>query len=270
MTNVWLDVMALLPSTTLAEVSSALRGRDEGAVWYNRLVGSPLRICAASCLAGLAALALSACGGPARPASLGTALSRALALLDRTSSVHLAYSVTGKPPAAGTEVTGGEGDLERPGSFNGAFQVSESGLPITIGLVVSGDVVYLKLPFGRYEKVNLSKYGFPNPVALFSPSAGLTAVFRRTSSLVYDGTVAKAGTVLWSISGYVPGPPLSRVLQLGRLRSPVKVDYGISPSSGRLVTVTMTGPFYRAGQQNQVLITLSKYGERPAIKAPAA
>jgi hypothetical protein len=242
-----------------------------GAIWYNRLVRSLLWLaCAMTCLIGVAPLAVTACGGPAKPASLSATLARALRLLDEAPSVHLAYLVTGKAPTTGTEVTSGEGDLKRPGTFKGAFQVSESGLPVSIGLSVSRGAVYLKLPFGRYQRVNLSKYGFPDPVALFSPKTGLTAVFRRTSRLVYDGTVAKEGMTLWSISGYVPGSPLSKVLELGRLRLPVRVDYGIDPTSGRLVTVTMTGPFYRAGQGNQVVITLSRYREAVAAKVPAA
>jgi len=219
--------------------------------------------------AGLAAAgALAGCGGIAGPASVRSTLFAALEMLDSARSLHISYTTNGRAPPGDTVATGGEGDLERPASFAGAFQVSEGGLPISVSLVVVDGVAYLRLPFSQYRRVDLRKYGFTNPVALFDPKTGLTAAFRRTGSLSYGGSVAEKGVTLWSINGYAPGELVSGALQITPFQSSVKVGYDIDPKSGRLMTISMTGPFYSRGQQSGITITLSDYGEALAIRPP--
>jgi hypothetical protein len=220
-------------------------------------------------LAVATGFALAGCGAPAPPSSLAGALARALRLLDQARTVQLAYTTTGHPPSKGTEVVGGQGVLERPSSFSGTFDVSESGLLVSVSLVVANGTAYLKLPFATFHKANLAKYGFPDPVALLSPARGLPAVFAMTTGLSYGGAVEEGGKALWSVRGKVPGVPLSKVLQLSRGARVVKASYAIDPATGMLLSVTLTGPFFRTDQQNDVDITLSKYGEHVAVRPPS-
>ena len=164
--------------------------------------------------------------------------------------------------------TGGYGDLERPGSFTGTFEVSDAGLPVSVSIVVVNGTAYLQLPFSPFREADLSKYGFPNPVTLFDPRTGLSAAFRQTSRLSYTGTVDETGVTVWSIAGYVPDAAVSAALDMSRFPVLVKVIYYINPPTGRLMSVSMTGPFYKGRPKTVVTITLSKYGERVPIRPP--
>jgi lipoprotein LprG len=215
------------------------------------------------------AVALPACGGAGKPSSPRAALFRSLSLLDDAQAVHMTFRTSGRPPIQGNEVTGGAGDFSRPASFRGTFQVSESGLPVSVPLTVVNGNAYLRLPFSSsYIKVDLSKYGFPDPVDFFTPSAGLTAAFAKTAGLYYGGLVRQGAATLWSVKGSLPDAVIAGALQMSRYPTEVKVDYLINPHTKQLVAVSMDGPFFAAHRLTTVTIEFSKYGEKLSIRAP--
>ena len=181
----------------------------------------------------------------------------------------MTFKTSGEPPVHGNEVTGGEGDFLRPASFRGTFQVSESGLPVSVPLTVVNGNAYLRLPFSSsYIKVNLAKYGFPDPVNFFTSPGGLTAAFAKTAGLSYGGLARQGAATLWSVRGSLPDAVIAAALQMSRYATDVRVDYLINPRTGQLVAASMKGPFFTARQRTTVTIEFSDYGEKLSIRAP--
>lgn len=250
--------------------ASAIRQTGQpGTVPRRRRVGGWSRIAALG--AGLAlapSLLVGGCGSN-QPVAARTTLAKALEMVDNARSFHVSYATTGTPQPGQTLAVSGTGDFLRPTSFRGTFEVDDSGLPVSVSVVVVNGASYLQLPFSGYQKVQLPKYGFPDPVELFDPENGLTAAFRKTSDLSYNGTMQEGPQTLLSLTGYVPDSTVAAALHMSKARASVKVTYGVDRASGRLVSVSMVGPFLAPDRDSVVTITLTRYGEAVSLAVPS-
>ena len=86
-----------------------------------------LRRAALALMAALVALpVLAGCTGGGSSDSAPDLLAKAKKTLDSTKTIHFVLTSTGAP-ATGTILTGGEGDIARPSSFEGSDPLAPEG-----------------------------------------------------------------------------------------------------------------------------------------------
>ena len=124
-----------------------------------------LRRAALALMAMLLALpVLAGCTGGGSGDSATELLAKAKKTLDATKTVHFVLTSTGAP-ATGTILTGGEGDIARPSSFQGTLKVQAVGSNVDLKVISSGGTVYAQLPFAQsYSTIDPAAFGFVNRV----------------------------------------------------------------------------------------------------------
>jgi lipoprotein LprG len=231
-------------------------------------VSSPRR--AALLLVVLLVAALSACSGGngGSGESAQQLLARAKQTLDGTPTVHFLLSST-RAPATGTLLTGGEGDIQRPTSFQGTLKVQVNGAGVDLAVVSIGGTVYARLPLtSGFNVVDPAAFGFGDPGALLDPGTGISQLLTAVQSPRLGDQKRVGGEVVREVTGTLPGSLVQRLLTSKDPAKPVPARFSVATGSGQLRQVVLTGPFFTATADGTYTLQLSKFGDRVSITAP--
>ena len=222
---------------------------------------------AAALGAGLA-VALAGCGGGEPAESAGDLLSRAKTTLDETSSLHFVLTSEGAP-TTGTALTGGEGDVARPSSFEGTLQVLAAGSSLDLAVVSVEGTVYAQLPFtSGFSEVDPAQFGFGDPGALLDPETGISQLLAGADSAQLGEERRVDGEVVREVTAQLPGELVEQVLTSEDPSQPVDARFSVATGSGELRRAELTGPFYASGTDATFTIELSDFGADVEITAP--
>ena len=222
---------------------------------------------AAALGAGLA-VALAGCGGGEPEESAGDLLSRAKTTLDETSSLHFVLTSEGAP-TTGTALTGGEGDVARPSSFEGTLQVLAAGSSLDLAVVSVEGTVYAQLPFtSGFSEVDPAQFGFGDPGALLDPETGISQLLAGADSAQLGEERRVDGEVVREVTAQLPGELVEQVLTSEDPSQPVDARFSVATRSGELRRAELTGPFYASGTDATFTIELSDFGADVEITAP--
>ncbi len=211
---------------------------------------------------------LASCGTPP-PSSLSTVVHRSATLLTHAASIHMEFATEASPPSSVIAAESGSGTYVAPSTFSGSFIVGFHGVPLSVDIVVTGSSTYLRAPLAQgFSKGDPSAYGFPNPVAFFSHTAGFPALLQDTTSLHYAGLTSQSGTLEWSITGTVPNAMLAGILKTPHVTRTDAVTYVIDPHTGMLTSLTVRAPLYTASMLTSVTISLAYPASPPHITPP--
>ncbi len=213
------------------------------------------------------ALVLAACGGTGTPSvSAPKLLSGAEAALNATNSVH--FVITSTNSGGGSVITGGNGYLVRPAGITGSFDVSLSGLPVTLKVLGQGSKFYVQL-FGRYVQTDPAKYDIANPAQFLSRTDGLSQILGVAEGAKVTGTTRLSGELLDQVNATVPGNDIPVISDLAPAK-PVQMTADIDPGSHQLRQVTLTGPFVVASSDATYVVTLTDYGKSVRVTLPGS
>jgi lipoprotein LprG len=231
-------------------------------------VGTPRRVALLLLAVLLAALTACSGGGGNSGGSATQLLARAKKTLDAAPTVHFVLT-SANAPANGTALTGGEGDIRRPASFQGTLEVQASGSPVTLKVVSIDRTVYAQLPFAPgYSVVDPSAFGFGDPGALLDPQTGISQLLTKVDSPKLGEEKRSGGEVVREVTGDLPGALVQSLLTSQDATKPVHARFSIATGSGQLRQVALTGPFFTAGQDGTYTLQLSKFGADVSITAP--
>ena len=222
---------------------------------------------------GLALLALAlvtllaGCSGSSdeSPADL---LARAKTTLDDASSVHFTLD-TSEAPDATTGLVGGEGDLLRPSSFQGALKVLVAGAPVEVKVVSVNGTVYAQLPFtSTFSVVDPADFGVGDPAALLDPGTGLSQFLEAVEDPKLGRERRVDGQVVREVTGRIPGDVVGRLLTSKDPEQPVDATFAITAEGAQLRRAELTGPFFTAADDATYVVELSDFGADVEISAP--
>jgi outer membrane lipoprotein-sorting protein len=228
-----------------------------------------LRRAAFALMAVLLALpVLAGCTGGGSGDSATELLAKAKKTLDATKTVHFVLTSTGAP-ATGTILTGGEGDIARPSSFQGTLKFQAVGSNVDLKVISSGGTVYAQLPFAQsYSTIDPAAFGFGDPGKLLDPKTGISQLLTATTNPKLGDQKRVNGVVVREVTGQLPGDLVAKLLTSKDPSKPVQARYSIATDSGQLLRAALTGPFFDATQNGTYTLDLSKYGADVTITAP--
>jgi lipoprotein LprG len=212
-------------------------------------------------------VALAACSGGSEetPTDL---LGRAKTALDDASSVHFTLD-TAEEPDAPTGLLGGEGDLLRPASFQGALQVLVAGSQVEVEVVSVDGTVYAQLPFtSGFSVVEPADFGIGDPAALLDPEAGISQLLEAVEDPQLGEERRVDGEVVREVTGRIPGALVEELLTSQDPDQPVEATFAITDEGAELRRAELTGPFFTAEDDATYVVALSDYGADVEITAP--
>jgi LppX_LprAFG lipoprotein len=217
----------------------------------------------------VAAPGLAACGGDDTGQSASQLLAKARSTLDAARTLHFRLTSTGAP-SAGTALTGGEGDVARPASFQGTLKATVSGIPAGLKVVSVGGTVYAQLPLSPgYQVVDPSSFGFGNPGALLDPKTGISQLLTAAEGAKLGDRKRVDGEVVREVTATLPGDLVQRLLTSKDPAKDVRATMSVADGSGQLRQVELTGPFFSAQSNGSYTLQLTRYGADVSITAPA-
>jgi len=215
----------------------------------------------------VAAPVLAACSG-ASEESAPDLLAHAEHTLDETKTAHFVLESSGAPDT-GTVLTGGEGDIARPASFQGTLKVRTAGSPLDLKVISVNGTVYAQLPFTTtYSVVDPAQFGFGDPGALLDPDTGISQLLAQAESAKLGEEKRVGGEVVREVTAQIPGGLVEQILTSKDPSKPVEARFSIAPESGELRRAELTGPFYEAGSDATFTVRLSDFGDDVQITAP--
>jgi hypothetical protein len=215
----------------------------------------------------VAAPALAACSGGSDE-SAPDLLAHAEHTLDGTKTAHFVLESSGAPDT-GTVLTGGEGDIVRPASFQGTLKVSASGSALDLKVISVNGTVYAQLPFtSAYSVVDPAQFGFGDPGALLDPDTGISQLLAQAESATLGAEKRVGGEVVREVTARIPGKLVDKILTSKDPSKPVEARFSIAPGSGELRRAELNGPFYEAGSDATFTVLLSDFGADVHISAP--
>ena len=215
----------------------------------------------------VAAPALAACSGGSEE-SAPDLLAHAEHTLDETTTAHFVLESSGAPDT-GTVLTGGEGDIARPASFQGTLKVRTAGSPLDLKVISVNGTVYAQLPFTTtYSVVDPAQFGFGDPGALLDPDTGISQLLAQAESAKLGEEKRVGGEVVREVTAQIPGELVEQILTSKDPSKPVDARFSIAPESGELRRAELTGPFYEAGSDATFTVRLSDFGDDVQITAP--
>jgi lipoprotein LprG len=221
----------------------------------------------------LAALAAAGCGSssPSTPADSTRLLDRARAVVAKTTAVHFVLARTaGSGGGSGLVLTGGQGDIARPGLLSGTFTVETDGVTASVGVLAKGGTFLVKLPFqSTYARTNPATYGISDPSTLLDPGRGLSALLGAATSVTATGQARVGGDVINRLSARVPGSAVTIPPDHAPSR-PVSLVIGVVPGSGQVRTLALTGPFGADDATQTYTLTLTDYDESVHVTLPSS
>lgn len=232
-------------------------------------MSSPRRV--ALLLVALLLAGLTACSGGGSGSSGETAaqlLARAKQTLDAAPTVHFLLTSAGAP-ATGTLLTGGEGDIQRPASFQGTLKVQVGGATVDLKVISVNGTVYAQLPLtSSYSVVDPKTFGFGDPGALLDPRTGISQLLTAAQNPKLGEPKRVNGEVVREVTGDLPGDLVQQLLTSKDPTKPVHARFSVATDSGQLRQVVLTGPFFSATADGTYTLQLSKYGASVSITAP--
>ena len=226
--------------------------------------------------AALLALALltgplmTGCGGDSSSESAPDLLAHAKRTLDAADSAHFVLDSEGAPDT-GTVLTGGEGDIARPSSFEGTLKVNALGSALDLKVVSVDGTVYAQLPFTTsYSVVDPAQFGFGDPGALLDPDTGISQLLAKAESAKLGEEKRVGGDVVREVTAQIPGDLVEQILTSQDPSTPVQARFSIATKTGELRRAELTGPFYAADQDATFTLQLSDFGADVQITAPPA
>ncbi|SNS64018.1 lipoprotein LprG [Geodermatophilus saharensis] len=224
----------------------------------------------AAALGAVLVVALAGCGGGGGEPEESAAdlLARAKTTLDGTESLHFVLTSEGAP-TTGTALTGGEGDVLRPASFEGTLQVLAAGASLDLAVVSVDGTVYAQLPFtSGFSVVDPAQFGFGDPGALLDPDTGISQFLAQAESAELGEERRVDGEVVREVTAELPGDLVEQVLTSADPAQPVDARFSVATDSGQLRRAELTGPFYAADQDATFTIEFSDPGADVEITAP--
>jgi lipoprotein LprG len=222
----------------------------------------------AGALLGLLVAGISAaCTSSAPNVPAETLLHEAKATADSASSVHFVLT-SSNVDTSGTAILSGEGDLVRPDSIQGTFDVSVAGFTAKIGVVSANGVFAAQTPFStHYVKTDPSTFGLTNPAQLLDPNKGLTSLLSLAQNPKKLPTVRVNGELLEPVTFTVPGRAIP-VLPDAAPSQPVTLVVSINPKTFEMRQIALTGPLTTARYNSTYILTLTNYNEHVNITLP--
>ena len=221
-------------------------------------------------LALLAGPLLTGCGGDSSSESAPDLLAHAKRTLDAADSAHFVLDSEGAPDT-GTVLTGGEGDIARPSSFEGTLKVNALGSALDLKVVSVDGTVYAQLPFTTsYSVVDPAQFGFGDPGALLDPDTGISQLLAKAESAKLGEEKRVGGDVVREVTAQIPGDLVEQILTSQDPSTPVQARFSIATKTGELRRAELTGPFYAADQDATFTLQLSDFGADVQITAPPA
>jgi hypothetical protein len=212
---------------------------------------------------------LAGCGGGSEE-SAPDLLARAKTVLDEATSVHFVLA-SENPPASGTALLGGEGDLARPASFEGTLQVQAAGGSIDLEVVSVDGTVYAQLPFtSGFSEVDPGQFGFGDPGALLDPDTGISQLLAEAQDAELGEERRVDGEVVREVTAQLPGQLVADLLTSQDPAQDVDARFAVATDSGELRRAELTGPFFAAGEDATFTLELSDFGADVDITAPPA
>ncbi len=212
---------------------------------------------------------LSGCSGGSEE-SAPDLLARAKTVLDEATSVHFVLA-SENPPASGTALLGGEGDLARPASFEGTLQVQAAGGSIDLEVVSVDGTVYAQLPFtSGFSEVDPGQFGFGDPGALLDPDTGISQLLAEAQDAELGEERRVEGEVVREVTAQLPGQLVADLLTSQDPAQDVDARFAVATDSGELRRAELTGPFFAAGEDATFTLELSDFGADVDITAPPA
>jgi hypothetical protein len=207
-------------------------------------------------------------GGGGSEESAPELLARAKTTLDEASSAHFVLDSEGAPDS-GTLLVGGEGDIARPSSFEGALEVRAIGSVLDLKVISVDGTVYAQLPFtSSFSVVEPAMFGFGDPGALLDPDNGISQLLVETDSAQLGEESRVDGEVVREVTAELPGDLVERILASQDPSQPVKARFSIATETGELRRAELTGPFFTAGEDATYTLELSDFGADVEITAP--
>ena len=218
-------------------------------------------------LAATVVLPLAGCGGDSdeSPTEL---LGRAKTTLDEASSVHFTLD-TAEDPDASAGLTGGEGDLLRPSSFQGTLHVRVAGAAVDVEVVSVDGTVYAQLPFtSGFSVVDPADFGIGDPASLLDPGTGISQLLESVEKPTLGEERRVHGEVVREVTGTIPGDLVERLLTSQDPDQPVDVTFAVTTEGAQLRRAELTGPFFTAEDDATYVVELTDYGADVEISAP--
>ena len=226
-----------------------------------------LRRAGAPLLAVVVLAATVACSGGSDE-SAPDLLARAKQTLDDAPSAHFVLDSDGTPDT-GTLLVGGEGDIQRPSSFQGTLQVQTGGNTAGIKVISVGGTVYAQLPFlPTYSPIDPAQFGFGDPGALLDPDTGISQLLAKAEDAELGDEKRVDGEVVHEVTAQLPGQLVADLLTSQDPSQPVTARFAIATDSGELRRAELTGPFFTADDDGTYTLELSDFGEDVDITAP--
>ena len=221
-------------------------------------------------LALFAGPVLAGCSGGSSAESAPELLAHAKHTLDAADSAHFVLDSEGAPDT-GTVLTGGEGDIARPSSFEGTLKVNALGSALDLKVVSVDGTVYAQLPFTTsYSVVDPAQFGFGDPGALLDPDTGISQLLAKAEDAKLGEEKRVGGEVVQEVTAQIPGDLVEQILTSQDPSTPVDARFSIEPKTGELRRAELTGPFYAADQDATFTLQLSDFGADVQITAPPA
>jgi hypothetical protein len=220
-------------------------------------------------VAVLTAILAGGCSGGSEE-SAPDLLARAKTVLDEATSVHFVLA-SENPPAGGTALLGGEGDLARPASFEGTLQVQAAGGSIDLEVVSVDGTVYAQLPFtSGFSEVDPGQFGFGDPGALLDPETGISQLLAEAQDAELGEERRVDGEVVREVTAQLPGQLVADLLTSQDPEQDVDARFAVATDSGELRRAELTGPFFAADEDATFTLELSDFGADVDITAPPA
>src|SRR3954471_14552070 len=173
-----------------------------------RRAGAPLLALVLLLLAAAAGCGSS--GGSNTSAS--DLLARAKKTLDAADSAHFVLTSDGAP-STGTLLVGGDGDIERPASFQGTLKVQTGGSTADLKVVSVEGTVYAQLPFlPTYSVIDPAQFGFGDPGALLDPDTGISQLLADAENAKLGDEKRVDGEVIREVTAELPGDLVEQLL----------------------------------------------------------
>jgi hypothetical protein len=196
-------------------------------------------------------------------------LASAKKTLDSTKALHFVLSSTGVPATAASALTGGEGDMKRPSSFQGTLKVQLVGSRVDLKVVSMAGTVYAQLPFASsYSTIEPKSFGFGDPGALLDPKTGISQLLTAAQHPTLGAEKRVGGEVVRQVTADLPGQLVADLLTSKDPSKPVHAVMSVATESGQLRRVALTGPFFAADQDGTYTLELSKFGADVTITPP--
>ncbi|HEY5336445.1 MAG TPA: LppX_LprAFG lipoprotein, partial [Mycobacteriales bacterium] len=216
--------------------------------------------------AALVAVTAAGCGsgGTAKPQTL---LAQAKQKIDSTQALHFVITST-NVAGNGTDVTGGVGDIARPASIKGTFQISLSGFHVSVKIIAANGKFYAEAPFQTsYQLTDPDKYGIGNPASLIDRTQGLSSLLANIENPTSEGQTRISGELLDKVTGAVPGTKIPSALPDSVPSKPVQVSALINAKTHEVRQFILTGPL-TSPTNSTFTVTLTQYGEPVHIDLP--